>query len=395
MGPLLPSGPAQGAESLGITPPNIEVVGAQRGQAYERSVVVQNQFDSPTVLTLEPLGAVGSWTTTAPGSGHEVPPRSQERLVLTIAVPGDAPNGLHSGFLRVVAEPKGQPQGSGFALRYAVAVVLNVTVGGEALIKLRGLDARAEDVEVGTPPVVYATLANEGNVRAPARATVEVLDAATSAPVAGAAATGDVAEVRPGQQVEVPMTLPQALPEGPYLARVRSPDDPAFERIVEFRVVPRGLLGKRGELRALEHEPWVEAGRPLKVACLFANTGSGPISAAKCSGELRLDGRLVAVFTSDALVVPAGQVASLVAYVTPDRPGAHTLVASVTFDGLTSRPNESVLNVQGDPSGGAAGGMALGSWPLLAGLALALVGGGLLLAGILRRRKRGDGKPPS
>lgn len=382
LAPALPLAQAQEGQSLGITPPNVEVAGAQRGQSYQRTVTVQNQFDTPTVLTVEPLGAAGAWTASVPGTGHEVPPRTSQPLTLTIAVPADAANGVHTGFLRIVAEPKGQPDGSGFALRYAVAVVLNITVGGEAIVNLRGVDARAEDVEAGHPPVVAATMENLGNVRAAARATAEVLDAATRASVPGALGTGEVPDVRPGQQVEVPLAFPAALPPGTYLARVRSPDDAGFERVVEFKVVPPGSLGKKGELRALEHEPWVQAGHPVKVVCRFANTGPAAIAGARCSGEVLLDGRLVGVFESPALVVAPGAIANLTAYATPDRAGTYTLVAKVTYDGFESRPNESLLNVQGGAASPGGGGFD----PFLLGLALIGIAVVAAVAALRRRR---------
>lgn len=383
-----PLGAAQAQESLGVTPPEHEVEDAQRGQAYERRVTIQNQFDSPTLVTLEPLGEVGNWTSTEPASGFEIPPRSDASLRLAIRVPGDAANGLHTGFLRIVAEPKAQPSGSGFALRYAVAVVLNVTVGGEAVVRLRWVAVEAANVEVGSAPDVVVRVANEGNVRTAARGEAEVLDA-SGRPLATPLVATFAEEVIPGETRGIRVPFERGLPLGSYVARVRAVAPEAFVGEDPFTVCAPGCVGKEGILRFLEHEPRAEAGLPVKVTAVFENVGTVPIGRAKFTGEVYLEDTLVAVLTSDELVVPVGARANLSSFFTPTQPGTHRIVGKVTYDGFETPPNESILAVSGGAGLGGLG-FALPPWAPYAGLALAA----LLLVALGRRRRRRRGREP-
>jgi hypothetical protein len=388
------------APSLGVTPPQVDLLDAQRGEGYEVQVEVQNQFDTPTEVTLTPLGETGNWTTSDPASGFQVPARTNQAITLTIAVPGDAPNGLHTGFLQLIAEPKEQPTGSGFALRYAVAVVLNVTVGGEAVVKLRWSDAEANDVEQGSMPDVAVLVRNEGNVRATPSATARILapDGATLLLTGQGELeeAGDAGQLglRPGQTATVRFRFdgaPLAARSEPYRAELRSTGPGELAERLPFHVVPVGTLGKEGALRFLAHEPWVDPGKPVKVTAVFENTGQALISAAKFTGEVSLDGQLVAVLDTDALVVPAGRSANLSAFFTPAEPGVYAIRGQVTFDGFTSEPNDSLLNVraQAARTSGQGAGLALplGAWAV-GGLAALALAGSLVAVAAKRRRNR-------
>lgn len=388
-GLLSPAG-AQQPSSLGVTPPQVEVRDAQRGEVYRQAVTVQNQFDSPTTVTYTPAGEVGGWTTATPASGFVVPARSSQAIDVAVRIPADAANGLHTGHLQLVAEPKQQPNGSGFALRYAVAVVLNITVGGVQNVRLVWEDAKAEDVEVGSPAQVSVRVANAGNVRTVARATAQLLDPSGQASGAPAAAS---AEVVPGEALDIPFLFPSALARlGSHQVRVTSDPPGAFEKVVGFDVKDVGALGKDGLLRFLEHEPWVDAGLPVKVTAVFENVGTTAIGRAKFSAEVTLDGKLVGVLASEELRAAPGQVLNLSAFFTPALPGTYRVVGKVTYDGIESPPNESQVNVRGAGTGAA--GPSLGGPPLwLLGVLLAVV----LAVGVavaVRARRKGRRRAP-
>lgn len=141
---LAPLAWAQAPEALGITPPSVELRDppALRGEEYRRTITIQNQFDTATLVTTEPLGPIEGWLRSEPPSGFTVPPRSNQAMNVVVQVPLDAANGDYTGFLRVVAEPKERVDGSGFALRYAVAVVVNVTVSGDEVRRAALTEAR-------------------------------------------------------------------------------------------------------------------------------------------------------------------------------------------------------------------------------------------------------------
>ncbi|HET6405152.1 MAG TPA: hypothetical protein VFH78_10930 [Candidatus Thermoplasmatota archaeon] len=373
----LPTGGAAEGESLGVTPTEVVVSSAQRGETYVREVTLQNQFDTPSRFVLEREGEVGEWARVEPAEDVLLPPRTNERLRVVLVVPPETPNGPHEGMLRFVGAPKEQPGGSGFALRYAVAVPLHVDVGGDQLVQLRFLAADARDVEAGTPPVVAVGVTNEGNVRTQARATAHVLDAAG----AEIASASNATRLRPGERGELRIPLPAPLPEGTYRVLVRPDDAPPLAE-TSFKVVPPGTLGKEGTLRFLQHEPSTFAGYPIRVGGHFENTGASAIARARLVGEAWQGDRLVGVFSSEELSVAAGESIELVAYFTSPVAGPLRLVAHVVYDGFRTPPNEGILVV-----GGAAGEAGAAWHPIAAGgVALGvLAAGGAAFA--LRRRR--------
>ena len=367
---------ASAAEGLGVTPAELQVTGAQRGETYVREVMLQNQFDSASTFTLDREGETGAWAALAAGGSElVVPPRTDERVRILLHVPDDAPNGAHEGALRFVAAAKSRPDGSGFALRYAVAVPLHVEVGGPQDVRLRFVAARAADVEVGSAPVVLVDVVNEGNVQAEARASVRVLDAQGQEAASAANAT----RVRPGERATLQVPIGAPLPQGTYAVEVAPVGAPALAQ-TSFKVVPVGTLGKEGSLRYLRHEPVVLGGLPVRVVGVFENTGAAPISRARLVGEAWAGEQLVSAFASDELAVPTGETVDLVAYFTSPVDGELRLVAHVVYDGFRSPANEGIL-VSGAPRDDA------GKPWLLAG-ALALVALGALVA-LLRVRRRG------
>lgn len=368
---------AGAAESLGVTPAELAVGGAQRSETYVREVTLQNEFDSPSTFTVEREGETGAWARIEPAQELVLPARSSARVRVVLDVPADAPNGPHEGTIRFAGAAKERPDGSGFALRYAVAVPVRVDVGGAQDVRLQWLDARGADVEVGTSPSVTVGVANEGNVRTQARASVLVLDE-KGAEVARAT---NATSVRPGESARILIALAEDLPLGTYRVVATPEGGPALAD-ASFKVVPVGTLGKEGSLRYLSHEPAVQTGLPVRVSGLFENTGAAGIARARLVGEAWQGGKLVAVFSSDELSVLPGGTAELVAYFTSPTDGEIKLLAHVVYDGFRSSTNEGVLvatATEEPPSSRAA--IAAGA-VALAALAL---GGAALVA---RRRKR-------
>lgn len=380
--PLPVAGQAQG---LGVSPPRAGVTDAQAGQAYVRTVSLQNQFDGPSTIMVEAEGAAGGWTTTEPSSGFTMGARSAQDVRLRIAVPAGTGPGAREGLVRFTTEPKGSPDGSGAGVRYAVAVLLNVSVGGTPRIELTWLDARAPDGVQGAPPAGYARVRNDGNVRASATMDASVL--AFEADTALGAGQG-TAQVEPGAEAEVEVVFTQGLEAGQYRMRFTSRTPSGFTDEVEFKVARPGEHPPTAILRGLRHPAVSEAGALLRVQGLLANTGAVPIVAARLTVEVRQGDAIVDVLRSEAVAVRPGQEANLTVYWTPAKAGAYTLVGQVNYDGLVTQENHSPLTVHG-----AAGGW--GWWPWLLLILLVLVVGGLVawLLGRRRggRRDRGDG----
>lgn len=377
---------AQSGQSIGVTPPEHEIEHAIQGESYRRQVTVQNEFDSNTTISLATSGEVGDWTTTQPSSGFLVPPRTHASIDLTIAVPSDAVNGTYTGKLHITAEPKSQPDGSGAAIRYSVAVLLEVQVGGDPVHKVTFVGGGASDVEAGSTPVVETMVANQGNVRERVEVCASVVPFEGGAPVAQARRT---VTVLPGERATISFSFDDALPLGQYVARV-VPGCEGGEALelgddASFKVVPPGTLGKDGLLRFLDHPPRAEVGRPVEIAGVFDNVGKVDVSRAVFTCRVYLDDALVHVIETEPRVVRQGDQAGLRGFFTPEEPGRYLLRGTVTYDGYETEERESFLIVQGETAAPGAADLLRDLAPYL--IILGIVGG----VGVhLWRRRRDD-----
>jgi hypothetical protein len=382
---LLPAA-AQDPCALGVSPPRLDIEDAQPGQAYLRTLSVQNRCDQARAMTVDGEGALMPWTRTDPGPTFTLEADGQASVQVRIEVPAGAGPGRREAILRFTAEATEDPGGSGASVREAIAARLSVTVGGTPRVELAWTGAAANDTDTRTPPVGTATLRNDGNVRATGTVAATVVPLGGSGPVASARAS---AEVEAGATGTARLAFPDPLPEGQYTMRFESVEPAGFAAEAPFTVAPPGVVPPHADLRALRHEPYVGVGRPARIDGAFANTGSVAIQGAQMTLEVRRGGELLASLPSPALVAAVGVQVNLTVYWTPPEAGSYELRAQATFDGHLTPVRTSILNAQGFDQPERVGGLAWLWLLLLAALALLAVG---LWAWARSRR---NAKPPS
>jgi hypothetical protein len=366
---------AQAPQAFGASPPIVDVVNAQAGQTYHRSVTIQNQLDSQSTILLERDGAAAAWTTTEPASGFAMPARSNRVVELTIQVPAGTA-GNQSGVLRFVTEQKGDPLGSGAGIRYAVGVRIDVAVEGTAQVLIEWRDATTQDVDTATPPRSDTELTNRGNVRTTVRAKATVLAFESDTPLANATVE---AALDPGQDLRLALIADRVLPPGQYRFRVQALGPGTFEKTLEFKVFQPGTVAPKGVLRALRHEPRVAEATPMRIDVIFANEGNVTVQDARFIGEMRSGGRLVAPIASERLVVAPGEEVEITIYWTPPSDGVFELVGKVHYDGYRTLEAKSLINVLPGPA-------AMAPLWILGAAVLVVIGlGGVFYA---RRRRR-------
>jgi hypothetical protein len=376
--PTPPAGAQAGCNSLGV-PPRVEVQDAQPGQSYQRSIGLQNPCDYGRTITVQLEGAAGAWGSTAPSSGFSLPPHTQQDVRLTLAVPAGAGPGLRQGQVRFVAEATDGPAGSGAHVRVGADVLLNITVGGEPVVKMAWVDARTNDTDTQTPPLGIATARNDGNVRSDATMAATVTALGANATLASATGT---ASADAGATFDVAVQFTTVLATGQYTMHFSSTSPAGFRKDVDFSVAPPGFHPPHGTLLALLHPAYAPTGDLVRIDGSFRNDGTVPIQSAVLKAEVRQGARLLATLQSDALAVPPGAQVNLTVYWPPPAAGAYALHGQVLYDGYLSHPNDSTLNVQGSPV--LPGGFSLWMvWVLLALVAAAVAGW------LLWRRRRG------
>lgn len=375
---------AQADGRFAISPGRHDIVDGQAGQTYLRSVMVQNEFDTPSTITVTTSGDAGAWTTTQPASGFVIAARGAATVQLSIAVPSGAGPGNRTGWVNFTTEPKGSGGAGSSSLRFGAALALDVRLGGEAVERLVWLSARVEDAPVGEPVHAFVRVRNDGNVRTLAEATGKVLPFRADDPLLSESSGSS--QVLPGAEVEVAVTFPAGLAIGQYRARLTADN---FSETDEFKVTAEGARAPSGELRSLTAVGELRAGETGTLRARFANTGTVAIASAEFRGEIRQDGRLVATVASSSAAVAAGDNATLDLAWTPAAAGVYVLSGSVAYDGYETLPNEARLEVHGDSSGGPS---TWWLWVVLAALAVVL-----LILWVSRRkdkRKPGTGQAP-
>ena len=335
-----PGGSQGDGEGLGVSPPRIDLADAQAGETYLRTVQVQNPTDTPSGIGIQRSGVVADWTTSDPPGNFTIPAQGVRNVALTIRVPAGAALGSQSGQLTFIADPTEPPSGSGSTFRPAVGLLLNATVGGEAVTRITWISARVEDAVRGDPVHAFVLARNDGNVRATAEAQGEVLPFAADSPLLDEADGSLV--LFAGETAEVPVTFDASLDIGQYRARLRAG---GLDETLPFKVTAPGLTAPDGELRAIVVPARSPADRPVRMEAWFHNTGNTTIASATFHGEVSHDGDLLATVESESLVVPPGGSVNLTAYWTPPRAGVYLVSGHVTYDGYQTLQKESVLNV--------------------------------------------------
>ncbi|MEA3136382.1 MAG: hypothetical protein QOC71_663 [Thermoplasmata archaeon] len=364
-------------EGLGVSPPTLDLDDAQAGETYLRTVQVQNPTDTPSGIGIQRSGDVAAWTTSDPPSNFTIPAHGVRDVALTIAVPGNAGLGRHSGQLTFIADPKAAPSGSGSTFRPAVGLLLNATIGGQPDERLTWLSARVEDAVQGDPVHAFVLARNDGNVRTTAEASGRVLPFTGGDTVLSEASGSRL--LLPGEESEVPLTFAAGLAVGQYRANLVGG---GVDETLPFKVTALGAVAPDGELRAIFAPARSPAGRPLRMDAWFQNTGDTAIASATFHGEVRRGDELLATLESESLVVPPGGSVNLTVYWTP--PSAGTFLASghVTYDGYQTLPKETPLNVT------PAAGVAASWWWLLLVLVVVLALVAIVLAWRKGRRDR-------
>lgn len=331
---------AQSGEALGVAPDRISVPDAQAGESYVRSVSLQHQYDEPATIRVEVDGPEGAWVKTDPASPFTMPARTNRAVAVTVAVPPNASPGAHETTLRFVRETADTPAGGGASVEVSAGIHLDVFVGGEPVERITYVSARVDDAEQGEPVLAYVLARNDGNVRATAQASGEVLPFAEDSPVL-AEATGSLVLV-PGEEAEVPLAFTAALEPAQYRARLSAS---GFNATLPFKVTPPGQAAPDGTLRAIVHVPRATEGKPVDIHLWFENTGDVAIAKAVAHLEVSHDGEVLARLLSAEVSLEPGQHTNLTVTWTPAEPGTYTLVGRVAYDAYETLPNEGLLNV--------------------------------------------------
>jgi hypothetical protein len=374
------------AQGIGIVPGTIKIDDAARGGEYTKLVTLLNQGDAEITFEVAKDGQAAIWTSLHPVTDPNatldkvvVPAKTSTRILLRIAVPPDAPNGIEKGVVafQYVGTNQGPAGAASSGVNTAVSVQLNVNVSGSQRLAGEVLDSYADDVEVGNPLSILTTFSNTGNVEAKPEIKSTIKDSSGS--VVGEVDTSDTG-VSAGQTNAIESQWDTSGRDlGSYVAGVAVTLDgkQIFNQDVSFDIVAVGTL-RQGILQKITLKNSPQPGGTADIAAYFQNTTHEEMRAVFVA-ELYYGDQLVDAITTPEQPVQPDEVAAIKGSVNVMEKGKYTVRGKVTFEGKETEAKELSFSV---PVGG-----GLPIWAIVVGVVVAvllLVSGGL--AWVLLRR---------
>ncbi|GEM_PF-1126897 len=355
--------------AIGLSPASVHIEGILRGGYAETSFKVYNTEAEPLLFSFKVEGDLKQWASVYPQNTFLVPSRQSQAVRVVIQPPLDAANGVYNGSLALEAGAEKQYTGSGTgaAIHTGVQGRIIVNVTDKEQYDLAVLAVETGAVEERNPIVVKVNFENRGNVRAKPQVKVEVRDRRGA--LVKSLENSDF-EVLPTRSDWLELKLPtEDLVPGEYSVTISIlvKGQQVFSRTLPAEILEIGSLNRKGELSELTAPATAEVGSFVKIEATFNNTGS-LATTAKLTGEVSLDGAVVAPIASDELSVAPGEQAKLAAFFKPTQVGRHVAKVSVLYSRKKTGEKQVQVDVTtagGQQTGGGLLYIALGALALL------------------------------
>ncbi|MBN2453950.1 hypothetical protein JXB11_00225 [Candidatus Woesearchaeota archaeon] len=326
--PLLSSFAA--ADSIGASPASISFSSVLRGGYAESEFIVSTAADEILFGHLEVSGDIASWVSFRPNTTNfNLTSKQPRAITIIVTPPEDVQLGTYTGLLLVVADSTGSISGrAGSIVKSSVIIPLTVTLTGEQILSCTAGAFSFEDIEIGSPIVMWTTMRNTGNVRISPMISVSIWDSLQEKVVMTEEVRSN--EVMPTATETFFVTIENDLDIGQYWADV-SIDDCDAEGLFTFSVIEKGGIADRGELTELSAPSTISLGETVPITALFYNKGKNLVTA-YFKGTIKKDRKTIGVVTSDPVEVSSGQVERLVSYFVPNEPGEYSVTGRVNYN---------------------------------------------------------------
>ena len=383
----LPPAPVLAA-GVGVSPTQIEIVDAFRGNEYQRTITVFNPSEHAGSLSFKATGEIADWVTFHHPDDPDTPVETIDlpamisptqagsaRVLARFLVPDDAANRPYTGVLYAETGPLTDGTGEQtVSLQVPVPVTISVTGTQILLGEVERIEAR--NTEIGLPLIIQVTFANKGNVVA--RPEIDVAITIEDQTVGEFSYSDTEVRVDGRQVIEMEWDTAAAGKTGDYIAQVSIALGGENIRTsnVPFKIFPRGGLAAQGRMVSLSYEQPPALRTMAKIMADFENTGPVDVSA-RLVAEVYRDGTLVDIMESEEWLITAGEDESIPGYYRPDRPGEYVLRGHVAYGGKRTATQDLSFTIAGG-----SGGVPI---PVLVGVGVAAA---VVAYMVLRRRKR-------
>jgi hypothetical protein len=223
---------------------------------------------------------------------------------------------------------------------------------------------------------------NNGNVRLKPEFTLEFWNQDQSKIINTSTFTVNE-NIFPTVQKKIFYSLKHNLPIGQYWVRIKtSPCGDAGNGFITTSVLERGGVSDKGELLAIENEPWVKVGSIVPIDAVFRNFGSRVVSA-KFKGTISSGEEIFKIIDTDPLDVVPGDTVKIRTYFNPVQEGQYMITGRVLYNKKLTFEKSSVLNV--NPAGQAPLAQKAFGWSTIFVLVVVII---IILVVLIVRKRR-------
>lgn len=318
------------AASIGASPASISFGNVLRNGYAESQVIVSTGASELVYGHFEVKGDVEGWINFRPNTtDFNVTMNHPTTVAVIVSPPSDIPLGTYSGSLTISGDTLGDISGrAGSVIRASIILPITVSLTGTQQRSCTAGAFTFEDVEVGSPIVMWSTVRNTGNIRISPLVKLSIWDNLKEKVVMTQELRAK--EVLPTVTERSFVTVEHSLPIGQYWVEASMPEC-NFETLLTFSVIQKGGISDQGELTELSTPSTALVGETVPITALFYNKGSTLVTA-QFKGAMKKGGRTVGLVNSDAIEVAAGQVEKLIAYFSPDEQGEYTVTGRALYN---------------------------------------------------------------
>ncbi len=317
------------AVDIGLSPSTADFTNMLKGGYAQKTVTVSTSSTSNITGHIEVRGEISEWLSFEPTNHSFVMSRENPlRFRIIVRPPTDAANGAYRGDISFVTDSLGTLQGSGSTIKAAVKLGLNAEITGNEILACQAGGFRIDDIELGRPIGISATVLNQGNVRLSPKVRVDIWDRDQKKLLV----TKELIlnELLPTLEETYYREISADLGVGQYWALI-SALDCRQSSLLTFSVVRKGEISDRGRLLGITAERFVYTRVPMQIRASFANDGERSVSA-KFIGEIRQGKSVVTAIETDPVIIEPKKTGEIPFTFTPKKPGSYTVAGRVLYN---------------------------------------------------------------
>jgi len=358
------------AVSIGASPGRINFGGVLQGGYAEQvlKVSTDSEFPVPAVFTVE--GDIETWVT----FGEEdiiLEGNVPNPVKIIVQPPQDTQVGNYTGKIKFQTGSLGNLTGrAGGFVQASVTININVEIIGTQIIKCKSGGFSIEDIEIGNPTTITASVINEGNVRIRPEMDIRITDIDRVANFYSETFIGQ--QILPTTTDFIGFTFNPSLPVGQYWVDL-SIDQCRASDLLTISIVEVGGIIDNGLFRSLRSKPRALQNETVELIAKFQNQGSRTVTA-KFIGNAKLGDRITHVLESGEFAISSQEEFDIPIFITAKELGRYVITGRVVYNKKLTFEKGTILTIiEPEPLGGEGSGPKYGPLILYLGLVLGLV----------------------